>query len=432
MRKLAISIVALGLWSLPLAAQPWVGTAAVGLEVEDRGGRPVADAEVELTYTGDEQGGGPGAVLTDEQGRASVRGLAEGRWTLQVRHPEFMAFVADLEVRSGRRPRERSASLVKVGDSLESFRVRYFEVEGAPRRSQPEPVPAPRRPAPPPPRPVPAPEPLPAPAPPPVTAPAPVPVPPAPAPAPVPAPPSPEAEPTPAPAPVPAPPAPVPEPVVPEPAPLPVPAPPPAPAPLPAPAPPPAAPPAAVPAPAPPPAVAPPEAPPEPSRFLRSFRDGTCPECQPGEWVVTLEASAGSAGEGCPAGLTARMTGLAMVLRSDARGLIPGYAGPVSAATGAPGMDRAAGGRCQVLPAHLPEGARFVAFQFEAAASGQWQRCVAEQPCPAGGGRWVANPYLEQEAAGILVAGAYENPPDGPEQPVRLTVFFVPPARWNP
>ncbi|HUF78842.1 MAG TPA: carboxypeptidase-like regulatory domain-containing protein, partial [Thermoanaerobaculia bacterium] len=367
MRRLAISAgVALALWSLPLAAQPWVGTAAVGLEVADRGGRLVAGAEVELSFTGSEEGGGPGAVLTDGEGRASVRGLAEGRWTVQVLHPDYMAYVADLEVRSGRRPRERSASLVKVGDSLESVRVRYFAVEGAPRRPPPPP-PAPRpvappAPAPAPPAPLPEPVPVPLPAPPPAAEPAPVPAPPEPAP------PAPLPEPVPAPAPQAAHPAPLPPPEPPPPvrAPAPVPA-PPLPGPEPTPEPPPAPEPPRAADPVPPPAV------PEPSRFLRSFRDGTCPECQPGEWAVTLEATAGGTGEGCPQGLSARISGLAMVLRADASSLIAGYAGPVSAATGAPGLDRAAGARCQVLPVHLPEGARFVAFQFEAMANGRLQ-----------------------------------------------------------
>jgi hypothetical protein len=427
-KNLVVSFCALGLWSATLAAQSWVGPAAVGLEVADRGGQPVAGAEVELLFGGTEEGGGPGMVLTDAEGRAALRGLAEGRWTLQVRHPSFMAFVADLEVRSGRRPRERSSALVKTGDSLESVRVRYFEVEGGARR--PVPVPAPRPVPPPEPR---RPEPVPAPAPPPEAVPAPVP--PAPVPEPQPPAPAPVPEPEPqiqppAPAPVPIPeaePEPVPQlqPPVPAPEPEPVPQPPPPP-PTPEPE---LEPVPELPAPEPAPEPIPDT---QPSRFLRSFRDGTCPECQPGEWVVTLEAAAGASGEGCSERLEARINGLALTLRADAGGLVPGYAGPLSAATGVPGLDRAEGDRCRVLPVHLPEGSRFVAFQFEAAANGQWQRCLAGEPCPAGAGRWLANPWIEPDAAGILVAAAYENPSGGGEQPVRFTVFFVPPSRWNP
>jgi len=149
--------------------------------------------------------------------------------------------------------------------------------------------------------------------------------------------------------------------------------------------------------------------------------------------VVALEATVGGSGEACPEGLAARVSGLALTLRADGRGFLPGYAGPVSMVTGAPGLDRAEGDRCRVLPVHLPEGARFVAFQFEAAgAGGGWERCVGGQPCPAGGGRWVDNPILESDAAGTLVAAAYENRAGGEPRPVRFTVFFVPPSRWNP
>jgi hypothetical protein len=396
MRRFTIATFALALWCAPLAAQPWVGTGAVGVQVSDRQGRPIAGAEVELVYGGTDEGGGPGVVQTDADGRAAVRGLAEGLWRLQVRHPDYMAYLANLSVRPGKRPREESASLVKVGDSLESVRVKYFEVEGLPRR----PAPAP------PPPPPPVAQPMPAPAPEPMPMPEPPSAPPMPAP---------EAQPAPAPPPVRPVPPPEPEPE------------PPASRPMPTPEPAPVSPPP--PAMAPPPAAMPDLLPSAPAGTLRSFRDGTCPECQPGEWVATVEVSVGGDGAGCPADLAVRVASTASMLAAggEAAGA---QAGPVGAAEPlAPFQDE--GGRCRVTAVHLPEGAGFTAFQFEA-GGGAWERCLADQPCPAGGGRWVVNPVLETKAAGTLVASAYENPAGAAPVRVRFTVFFVPPSRWSP
>lgn len=418
----AIAALALIFSGAPLGAQPWVGTAGVGVEVEDRQGRPVSGADVRLVHGTGEEAGGPEAVRTDERGRAAVRGLVEGRWVLQVRHPEHMAYVADLRVREGRRPRERSATQIKVGESLEGLRVRYFGVEGLPEpprpsppppppaRPAPEPTPPPPEPAPPPPEPAPRPTPEPAPR----RLPEPEEVPPAPAPVPEPEeearPPVPE--PAPPPAPVPEPEEEV-EPPVPEPA--------PAPTPVPAPE--------ALPAPAPePPAAGP---------ALRSFRDGTCPECRPGEWVVTAEAVAGGEGETCPERLAARAAGLAVSLRASEDRRVPAYAGPVTA-TGTLGPARGAARRCPLLAVHLPQGAQFVAFQLEAAgADGSWQPCLPGEPCPEGpegpdgAGGFTGNPHIEQDAAGTLVVAAYESPEGGEPRPVRLSVFFVPPSGWR-
>lgn len=396
-RRSAIATFALALWCAPLAAQPWVGTAAVGVEVKDRQGRAVPDAEVELVYVETDEGGGPGAVRTDAQGRAAVRGLAEGLWRLQVSHPDYMAYLANVQVRPDRRAREESASLVKVGESLEPLRVRYFEAEGLPRRPPPEPAPAPA-PAPEP-RPVPVPPPPPPPPrPAPVPAPEPVPVPAPPAPAPPPEPPTPT--PTPAPAPAPAP-------VVPPPAPEPVPAPAPPPAPEPEPS-----------------LLAPP-----PPGSLRSFRDGTCPECRPGEWVASVEATVGNEGAGCPDDLAARAGEAASLLAASGPAAAT-HAGPV-APFGPLAPFQAEDARCRVMAVHLPEGARFVAFLYEA-GGGTWTPCQIGDACPVGGGRWVANPILETDAAGTLVVGAYENREGVMPRPVRLTVFFVPPSRWTP
>lgn len=367
--SLAMATFSVALWCVPLAAQTWVGTAGIGLEVSDRRGRPVAGAEVQLAYAETEEGGGPGTVRTDAEGRAAVRGLAEGGWRLQVSHPDHMAYLADVRVRSNRRPREETASLVKVGDSLEPVRVRYFKVEGMAPRPAPAPEPAPEPvapPAPPPPPPPPAPE---------------------ASPVPEPSPPTPSPEPEPAPAP----------------------------------------PPAAPPAPAPPPEPA--LLPAAPAGSLRSFRDGTCPECQPGEWVAAVEVRAGGPGEGCPEDLAERAAEAAKLLAS-ADGAAASHGGPVGElAPLAP--FQADGSRCRVAALHLPEGSRFVGFVYEA-GGGTWMPCQIGDPCPPGGGRWVGGPLLETDAAGTLVVAAYENVPGAPPRPVRLTVFWVPPAQWSP
>lgn len=447
---IGLALTALAGAAAPLAAQSWAGTAGVGVEVKTRDGRAVESAEIVLVRGEGDERGGPEAVLTDSAGRASVRGLAAGRWLLQVRHPAYMAYAADLRVRAGRRPDEQSATQIKIGDSLESLRVRYFEVEGMPRaapRGEPAPRPAPPRPAPPS-RPSPAPPPVPAPrlpAPPippaaqplPVPQPLPTPQVPAaqPAPAPVPAPmPPPAAQPVPTPVPVP--PSPLPQPTPPPP-PVAVPMPqPPAPAPSPAPAPPPA--PAALPAPAPAATVPPPPAvasAPE-SRNMRSFREGSCPECQPGEWAVSTEALAATADFGCPDDLAARAGRLAGQLAASPGDRVAVWAGPIDPAdlagpaAEAAGDLLAAGGGCRTLAVHLPRGARFVGFRLDVSDGPDWIQCLPSADCPDARGLWVGNPHLETAAAGALVAAAYEG--GGAGRRVRLTAFFVPPGDWRP
>lgn len=369
--RCAVATIGLMLLGMPLAAQPWAGTAAVGVEVEDADGRAVAGAEVELVrLDGDGAGGGPEAVATDERGRAEVRGLAEGSWTLRVRHPELMLYVADLRLRDGRRAREESASLVRIGASLAPLRVSYFEVAGLPRApARAEPPAAAEPPA--------------------VAEPAPVP-------------PPPDGRPTPAPTETAPPPAEPPSPATPVPV----------------------SPPVGRPTPS-PPAIAEPETGETPvaSRFLRSFRDGTCPECQPGEWVVTVEAVAGGAGGACADGWGDRLPELARELSSAGAG---SYAGPVELATGERTAPPDDGARCRPVVVHLPAEAHFVAFEYEAASAGSWRRCLAGSACPDGGGRWVGGPVVETGAAGTLVAAAYENPASAAPRRVRLRVFYVP------
>jgi hypothetical protein len=163
---------------------------------------------------------------------------------------------------------------------------------------------------------------------------------------------------------------------------------------------------------------------------LRSFRDGTCPECQPGEWVATAEATAGGQGAPCPGDLPDRASLVAseMVARGDEAAR---HAGDLGAARALAPFGRD-GSRCRALAVHLPEGAQFVGFQYEAEFGGRWAPCLAGEACPEGGGRWVANPELETEASGTLLVGAYENREGAREQTVRFSVFFIPPSGWNP
>ncbi len=305
---------------------------------------------------------------------------------------------------------------------------------------------------------------------PPAAAPAPKPTP-APTPAPTPSepaespPPRPAPEPTPAPRPTPVePPPPTPAPSV-----QPEPTPEPAPAPKPAPAPTPAAPvapvaPVAEPAPAapaPPPTEAPaPEAvsaPPAAPLPVRSFRDGSCPECKPGEWAVTAEASVapGGAGDCDPGTGDALRETIARLADEPAAGLSR-FAGPALLS------DRASGGEtgtaldlvgpelareivsgvgallgtassCRLVSVSLPRGARFAGFRYEAFDGADGGDCQAQQDCPLGDARWPSYPVIERGRVSTVVYAVFENrSPDRPRR-ARMTVYFVPASgSWRP
>jgi hypothetical protein len=230
-------------------AQPWSGPAAVEVRVEDQKGLPVAGAQVQLQYTFIDPKDGPPPLATDERGRATVSGLAEGSWVLEVSREGFMTYLAEIGVRDNGRPVVVQATQVKVPGALRTLEVVVSKGRSAPapapRAAAPraEPTPAPARPEP---------------------RPAPQPARETETPAP-PAPETPAAAPAPAPAPL-APPAPSPEPT----------------------------------APAPPPAD---------SVRLRTARDRTCVECQAGESSLTLERVVPPGGGSCSTDIAARLAG---------------------------------------------------------------------------------------------------------------------------
>lgn len=451
---LLVALVGLGT-APPTAAQTavsWTGTSGVGVKVEDEDGRAVEGAEVRLTFSG-EQEGGPAPATTDARGRAEVPGLTPGEWVLTIRHPDTMAFVATLEVRESRKPKEIAASQVKVGSSLRSLRIDYFEVSGPPERPPrpPEPAPEPE----PKPKPAPAPEQRPepsaesgAPA---AEAPeAPAEEAPAEARPTEPAPgsePQPPEEPTPAETPdeelpasatpsepeaaapsEPASEAP-PAPTEPEPAPAPSPEPEPTPETESRPA---------------PPEPEEPPAPPPRQTTLRSQAAGTCPECRPGEWAVSAQGRAEPGGTICPGDLEDRVRRAAGLLGAS-RALGP-WTGPIDLAGGATSVlgDQAYGeftaalravladdASCRTLAVMLPAGAEFGGFQYEAADGDSWVRCLPGEDCPAPGAQWTDNPQLVRTPAGMVVAGSFVNAGSA-KRPLRLTVYFNPPEGWKP
>lgn len=379
MRTLLLAL----LFPAALAAQSWVGPAALTVEVSDAKGKPVAGAEVTLTFAGaSAEESGPGVVPTDAKGRATVRGLAAGTWLIEIRHPAFMVYSADLAVEPGKPPKASNAALLKAGDSFESFKVKFSKAAGDLRASAPEPRPEPR--------PVPAPKPMPAPTP----------------------PPQPTPPPTPRPVPAPAP-RPTPTPVSPKPVPSPVPAPAPEVTPPPAPTPPPTA----------------------PAPRLRSHRDGSCPECQPGEWAIDTQVSAGISGSGCPADVAAR---IAAALPSEASALAgralalrepSGAFRPEIAAFGSALADLA--GRCQVLVAFVPSPAKFIGFQFQGRSATGPAICEPDGTCP-GGGRFFGPPVLKKNATGTFVAVAFEASSGGSGVALPELVVYFSQQGWKP
>ena len=104
-----LSLVALG-----LDAQPWQGSTGLEIKVSSRRGGAVSGARVELKYRDGRDGGGPAAVATDSRGTAVVLGLAPGTWQIEVRHPDFMSFVAVARLDTKAKP-AITASFLEAG-----------------------------------------------------------------------------------------------------------------------------------------------------------------------------------------------------------------------------------------------------------------------------------------------------------------------------
>jgi hypothetical protein len=363
-RKFAILLL---LASPAAQAQLWSGPAAVEIQVEDQKGAAVADAELKLQYKAVDPKDGPPAVKTDARGRANVSGLAEGPWQLEVSREGFMTYIAEVNVRTKGRPTLEEALVLASSGALRTMKVRITRGRPAPApvrepevSERPTPAPRPTQQTPPrqsEPRPQIQPEPEPSPA--------PRATPPAPA--------APTPKPTPAP-PTPAPPAPqpAPQPTTPP------------------------APPARQPVVRPDTETTPPTIPPIHPVRMRSAKDRTCPDCQPGESAMTTEAVVTSGGSGCGS-VTSSLKG--------------GVVGELPAG-------------CHVLKVTLPAGAKYSGYRYEIQDGRDSFDCPAGRDCPGSSGRWPVDPVVVKNPEGTVVLAPFEAGSGERERRAVLTVYF--------
>jgi hypothetical protein len=356
-RKLALLL----LLAAPAAqAQLWSGPGAVEVQAEDQKGHNLAGARVLLVYTALNPKDGPPAAETDSRGRANVGGLAEGSWHVEVSHDGFMTYMAEINVRKGK-PELVDATQFRVpggGTSLMRVKISRGSPTAPPARAS-------------------APSPRPTPAPAPVETPSARPEPIRPEPVAPPAQPAPRPQVQPAPEP--------PRPATPAPQP---PAPPvPSTAPTPAPAPPSAAP------------ASPPAAPLVDAVRVRTAKDRTCVECQPGETALSTErVIPPGGGPGC-GDIAARLKG----------GDVP---------SGLP-----AG--CNVLRITLPAGTRYTAYRYEVQDGNDYLDCATGQGCPNNTGRWPIDPVLIRNPQGTIILAPFESGPAERERRAVMTVYFT-------
>jgi len=346
--KLAFLAILISLAAPAAQAQLWSGPAAVEIQVEDQKGAAVANAELKLVYKAVDPKEGPAPLVTDARGRVNVSGLAEGPWHLEVSREGFMTYIAEINVRTKGRPALEEALVLAGSGALRTMRVRISKGKSAPAPQAPQV--AERAPAP---RPASRPQ---------ITAPPPEPV---------------REEPvreepvreTVAP--------PVPKPAAPAPAPRPAPQP---------------APPAAQP-------VQPTSQPVQPVR-MRSAKDRTCPDCQPGESALTTERvlDPGQAG-GC----------------GDVASSLKSGAAPAGLPAG-----------CHVLQVTLPAGAKYSGYRYEIQDGGEGFDCPAGKDCPGSTGRWPVDPVVVRNPGGTVVLAPFESGTAQRERRAVLTVYFKP------
>ena len=92
-----------------------------------------------LTFQGRGSQSNPPAVATDQKGRAVLAGLAMGSWQVEVKHPDFLSYVAVFDLDRGKKPSINASFLEAGGRSLTPMKVKLSK--GNPRDASP-PLPA--------------------------------------------------------------------------------------------------------------------------------------------------------------------------------------------------------------------------------------------------------------------------------------------------
>lgn len=181
---------------------------------------------------------------------------------------------------------------------------------------------------------------------------------------------------------------------------------------------------------------------------VRSADTGTCPDCKPGEWALSLELAA-APGRPLPTGSTecspeaaerfaeiARLLGGSTPVTSvsGAGPLIDPWSGAVNGAVdaalhariaelAAPYVNGSSG--CQVLAVLLPSGARFSGYAYEARDRSSSVGCIAAQECALGDAVWPDHPVIDRSDAAILVRATFNNYSPDRTRVGKLTVYYT-------
>jgi hypothetical protein len=176
-----------------------------------------------------------------------------------------------------------------------------------------------------------------------------------------------------------------------------------------------------LPAPAPAPALA---------AGLRSATLGNCEECGHAEWAASAERVVLAAPGGPPdcSGTAAGAAGALAAFAGAPAVQDAAFAGPLTALVGE-GEPTAACGAVAVV---IPSGARYVGYRFEAIDGAGSGVCAADRPCSLPQARWQGHPKVERGGERTVIWGVFANGSAERDRRARLTVYFVPPADWQP
>lgn len=446
------------LFSAAVQGRVWEGRGEFEIRVRSSERGAVSGAQIELLFLDVQPPTGPPTETTGPRGRAKISGLAEGTWSIRIRHPDHLTYGARLEIEIGRKVDEIQAFHESEGEGTGILRVDFRKVRRGP---------------PPPPRPSPAPtpsgtstEPLPA------TRPAPEATEPPeesrrqeerstteeepppgeaePPGEPSPEPPETEAEVRDTPADLVPGRGPGEDDLSAEPEPPGEETPTEADEPLPEAEPPEAASGDREPAldppttPVPEAATGPEPSPPPRSRArLRSASRGTCPDCRGGETALSVDAVAppGGPGAACPGDSRSRIEAAVRDLAGAAGSGLGSFYGPLVDPTVldllslTPSEERAAirselgalfsdESPCRALVVVLPSGADFTGFRYEARGVEGSGDCLPGQECPIGQARWIGNPVRIEAGGHTVVSALFVNRSPTRERHPRFTVYF--------